>query len=50
VVALVRGYLFVSREERRTGDETYGVELRLTPEGIRRLTGLLYTRLGAPQP
>ncbi|OGD71542.1 MAG: hypothetical protein A2Y64_02225 [Candidatus Coatesbacteria bacterium RBG_13_66_14] len=48
VVALVRGYLFVSREERRTGDETYGIELRLTPEGIRRLTGLLFTRLGAP--
>jgi hypothetical protein len=48
VVALVRGYLFVSREERRTGDETYGIELRLTPEGVRRLTGLLFTRLGAP--
>jgi hypothetical protein len=48
VVALVRGYLFVSREERRIGDETYGVELRLTPEGVRRLAGLLFTRLGAP--
>ncbi|MCX7021088.1 MAG: hypothetical protein NTW26_02215 [bacterium] len=48
VVALVRGYLFVSREERRTGDETYGIELRLTPEGVRRLTGLLFNRLGAP--
>jgi len=48
VVALVRGYLFVSRQERRTGDETFGIELRLTPEGVRRLTGLLFTRLGAP--
>jgi hypothetical protein len=48
VVALVRGYLFVSRQERRTGDETYGIELRLTPEGIRLLAGLLFTRLGAP--
>jgi len=47
VVALVRGYLFVSREERRTGDENYGIELRLTPEGVRRLTGLLFTRFGA---
>ncbi len=45
VVALVRGYLFVFREELRPGDETYGVELRLTPEGIRLLAGLLYTKL-----
>lgn len=47
VVALVRGYLFVSREERRTGDETYGVELRLTPEGVRRLVEFLHRGLNA---
>ncbi len=47
VVALVRGYLFVSREELRPGDETYGVALRLTPEGIRLLAGLLFTKLSS---
>jgi hypothetical protein len=47
VVALVRGYLFVSRQERRTGDETYGVELRLTPEGVRRLVEFLHRGLNA---
>ena len=45
VVALVRGYLFVSNEEFRSADEAYGVELRLTPEGIHLLTGLLFTEL-----
>jgi len=44
VLALVRGHLFVSREERRTADQTHLLELRLTPEGVRRLAGLLFSR------
>jgi hypothetical protein len=50
VVALVRGYLFVSREELRPGDRNYSVELRLTPEGVRLLSGLLYKELKRLQP